>query len=71
VVKEAENKEQSKRKQFVEREDRGGNINKEDGSRTTQQEKKFINKCFGTPHRKEGKIGWRSPEIMGQVDLGF
>jgi hypothetical protein len=27
--------------------------------------------CFGAPHGKEGKTGWRSPENMGQVDLGF
>jgi hypothetical protein len=23
------------------------------------------------PREKEGKTGWRSPENMGQVDLGF
>jgi hypothetical protein len=26
---------------------------------------------FGAPHEKEGKTGWRIPENMGQVDLGF
>jgi hypothetical protein len=32
---------------------------------------KFTFVCFGAPHEKEGKIGWRSPEKVGQVDLGF
>jgi hypothetical protein len=27
--------------------------------------------CFGAPREKEGKTGWRSPENVGQVDLGF
>jgi hypothetical protein len=27
--------------------------------------------CFGAPCEKEEKIGWKSPENMGQVDLGF
>jgi hypothetical protein len=27
--------------------------------------------CFGAPREKEGKIGRRSPENAGQVDLGF
>jgi hypothetical protein len=29
------------------------------------------NECFGAPHGKKGKTGWRSPENPGQVDLGF
>jgi hypothetical protein len=33
--------------------------------------RKKINECFGAPRGKEGKIGWRSPENAGQVDLGF
>jgi hypothetical protein len=28
-------------------------------------------RCFGAPCEKEGKTGWRSPENVGQVDLGF
>jgi hypothetical protein len=44
---------------------------KEDGSWTTQQVEKSTNGCFGAPHGKEGKTGWRSPENVGQVDLGF
>jgi hypothetical protein len=71
VVKEAEKKERSKGKLVVEREDQGRQINKEDGSWTTQQVEKDINECFGAPHGKEGKTGWRSPENTGQVDLGF
>jgi hypothetical protein len=27
--------------------------------------------CFGELREKEGKTGWRSPENVGQVDLGF
>jgi hypothetical protein len=45
--------------------------NKEEGSWTTQQVEKSIVGCFGAPHEKKGKTGWRSPENMGQVDLGF
>jgi hypothetical protein len=44
---------------------------KEDGSWTTQQAEKFINGFFGAHRGKEGKAGWRSPENVGQVDLGF
>jgi hypothetical protein len=32
---------------------------------------KYTVGCFGAPHEKEGKIGWRSPKNAGQVDLGF
>jgi hypothetical protein len=32
---------------------------------------KDVNICFEAPCMKEGKIGWRSPENVGQVDLGF
>jgi hypothetical protein len=44
---------------------------KKEGSWKTQQVEKNTNRCFRTPCRKEGGIGWRSPENMGQVDLGF
>jgi hypothetical protein len=44
---------------------------KEDGSWTTQQEKKSTNECLGVLHEKEGKAGWRSPKNASQVDLGF
>jgi hypothetical protein len=27
--------------------------------------------CFGAPREEEEKTGWRSPEDVGQVDLGF
>jgi hypothetical protein len=37
----------------------------------TQKEEKSTIRCFGALCEKEGKIGWRSPENMGQVDLGF
>jgi hypothetical protein len=30
-----------------------------------------VNECFGAPHGKEGKTGWRSPGSTGQADLGF
>jgi hypothetical protein len=63
--------ERSPREQAIRRGDRGRNINKEDGSWTTQQEEKATDRCFGAPRRKEGKKGWRSPENVGQVDLGF
>jgi hypothetical protein len=33
--------------------------------------KKSTGRCFGEPRGKEGKTGWRSPENVGQVDLGF
>ena len=46
-------------------------ISKEDGSWTTQQAEKSIVGFFGAPREKEGNTGWRSPENMGQVDLGF
>jgi hypothetical protein len=58
VVKEAEKKERSKEKRVVEREDQGRQINKEDGSWTTQQEEEDTNGCFGAPRRKEGRTGW-------------
>jgi hypothetical protein len=58
VVKEEETKERSKRKKVVEREDRGRQINKEDGLWTTQEAKKSKGICFGAPHREEGKTGW-------------
>jgi hypothetical protein len=35
-----------------------------------QMEKDSIG-CFGAPREKEGKTSWRSPENVGQVDLGF
>jgi hypothetical protein len=37
----------------------------------TQKEEKSTIRCFGAPREKEGKTGWRSPENMGQIDLGF
>jgi hypothetical protein len=46
-------------------------ISKEEGSWTCQQVEKSTVGCFGAPCEKEGKTGWRSPENMGQVDLGF
>jgi len=64
-------KEKKKEKLVVGREDRGRQRSKEDRSRTTQLVEKDINMCFGAPRGKEGKTGWRSPENMGQVDLGF
>jgi hypothetical protein len=30
-----------------------------------------VNEFFGAPREKEGKIDWRNPENVGQVDLGF
>jgi hypothetical protein len=32
---------------------------------------KIHRRVLGAPHGKEGKIGWRSLENVGQVDLGF
>jgi hypothetical protein len=55
VVKEAEKKERSKGKLVIEREDQGRQINKEDGSWTTQQAEKDTNECFGAPRGKEGR----------------
>jgi hypothetical protein len=43
---------------------------KMDRGQLSKQEKS-TNGCFGAPHGKEGKTGWRSPENVGQVDLGF
>jgi hypothetical protein len=63
--------ERSKRKQVVGRGERGRHISKEDGSWMTYQAEKSTNRCFGAPRKKEGKTGWRSPENVGQVDLGF
>jgi GH18 family chitinase len=60
-----------RKKLVVGREDQGRQINKEDGSWTTQQAEKSTNGCFGAPRGKEGKTGWQSPENVGQVDLGF
>jgi hypothetical protein len=71
VIKEAEKKERSKGKRVIGREDRGRQINKEDGSWTTQKMEKATNGCFGAPRGEEGKTGWQSPKITGQVDLGF
>jgi hypothetical protein len=71
VTKREEKMEGSKRKQVVGWREKGRQINKEDGSWMTQQAKKDTNRCFGAPRKKEGKIGWRSPENVGQVDLGF
>ena len=46
-------------------------MNKEEGSRTTKKERKATIGCFGALCKKEGKTSWRSPEKVGQVDLGF
>jgi hypothetical protein len=37
----------------------------------TQEVEKSTTGCFGAPHKKEGKTGWRSPKKEDQVDLGF
>jgi len=71
VVKEAEKTEQSKGKQAIGREDRGEQINKQDGSWKTQRVEKSTNRCFGASSGKDGKTGWRNSEKVGQVDLGF
>jgi hypothetical protein len=46
-------------------------IIKEEGSRKIQQENEYVNRCFEEQRVKEGKIGWRSPKNVGQVDLEF
>jgi hypothetical protein len=43
---------------------------KMDRGQLSKQEKSTVG-CFGAPREKEGKTGWRSPENVGQVDLGF
>jgi len=43
---------------------------KKDRGQLRKQRKSIIG-CFGSPHDEERKIGWRSPEKVGQVDLGF
>jgi hypothetical protein len=37
----------------------------------TQEVEKSSIRCLGAPRDGEGKTGWRSPERMGQVDLGL
>jgi hypothetical protein len=71
VVKEAENMERSPRVKSIGGGDRGRQINKDSGSWTTQQAKKSTGRCFGEPRGKEGKTSRRSPENVGQVDLGL
>jgi hypothetical protein len=67
VRKREEKMEQSKRNKSIGRGDQGWQIDKEEGSWTTQQAKEDVNRCFEAPCMKEGKIGWRSLENMGQV----
>jgi hypothetical protein len=71
VSKRKEKMERSKRKKFIERGDQGRQISKKEGTWTNQLVEKDIVGCFGAPHEKEGKTGWRSLENTGQVDLGF
>jgi hypothetical protein len=71
VAKGAEKMEQSAREKSIRREDQGEHISKKYGLWTTQEVEKDIVGCFGEPCRKEGKTGWRSPENVIQVDLGF
>jgi hypothetical protein len=55
----------------IEREDQGRQINKKMDRGQLNKWKNPSTECFGAPRRKEGKTGWRSPENVGQVDLGF
>jgi hypothetical protein len=58
VRKRKEKTERIKRKKVVRQGYIGRQINKEDGSWTTQQAKKAIGRCFGAPHgKKERQIG--------------
>jgi hypothetical protein len=49
--------EKRKKNLVIGREDRGRQSSKEDGLWTTQQVEKDINKCFVSPHGKEGSTG--------------
>jgi hypothetical protein len=52
---------------------RGSRMTDQQGRRivdNSTREKSTIG-CFGAPREKEGKTGWRSPEKVDQVDLGF
>jgi hypothetical protein len=43
----------------------------EDALRMNQEVEKDSIGRLGAPQDGEGKIGWRRPERMGQVNLGF
>jgi hypothetical protein len=50
-----------KEKKVVKREYQGRQSFKEYESWKGQQVEEDTNRCFGAPHREEGRIGWRSP----------
>jgi hypothetical protein len=58
-------------KRVIKGEYQGRQSSKEDELWTGQQVEEDTNRFFGEPHRVEGRIGWRSSEKAGYMDLGF
>jgi hypothetical protein len=58
VTKRVEKTKRSKRKKVIGWGEQGRHISKEEGSWMNQQAEKATNRCFGEPHKKEGKAGW-------------
>jgi hypothetical protein len=71
VRKREEKMERSKRKKVLDEEIEEDKSTRKTDHGQLSKWKNPLGRCFGAPRRKEGKTGWRSPENMGQVDLGF